>query len=277
VLLDYDPTNEPKYTRTENVEADQRPAFVLPEGSSDFTRACPGARRLGTHTVLGRGAIRYACAASAGQDTAPKPEVISLDQATRLLLRQSGAGYTAEATEFELNPAVDADTFSTDLPAAGANGSAGPKIEDFRLPQIGGGELALADYPKPLVIVTGSAAGIRKVLSRLLPLTHGGVKPQVIGMLIAVPAPDWKGSLLDPTDAASFAREAAAKAGTFPVPVAIDIKGAAGYQITQAAGIEAGQTSPTAIGFITSKGTLAEATTDTATDEELRDQIATLR
>jgi len=99
VLLDYDPTNEPKYTRTENVEADQRPAFVLPEGSSDFTRACPGARRLGTHTVLGRGAIRYACAASAGQDTAPKPEVISLDQATRLLLRQSGAGYTAEAMQ----------------------------------------------------------------------------------------------------------------------------------------------------------------------------------
>jgi hypothetical protein len=189
VLLDYDPTNEPKYTRTENVEADQRPAFVLPEGSSDFTRACPGARRLGTHTVLGRGAIRYACAASAGQDTAPKPEVISLDQATRLLLRQSGAGYTAEATEFELNPAVDADTFSTDLPAAGANGPAGPKIEDFRLPQIGGGELALADYLKALVIVTGSAAGIRKVLSRLLPLTHGGVKPPVIGMLIAVPSP----------------------------------------------------------------------------------------
>ena len=275
-LLNYDPASEPKYDRIENVEADQRPAFVLPEGSDDFTRTCPGARRLENHTVLGRAAIRYACAASAGQDTAPKPQEMSLDEATRLLLRQSGAGFTMEATEFELNPAVDADTFSTDLPA-GADDPARPKIEDFRLPQIGGGELALADYPEPLVIVTGSAAGIRKVLSRLLPLTHGGVKPQVIGMLIAVPAPDWKGSLLDPKDAASFAREAAATAGTFPVPVVIDIKGAAGYQITQAAGIEAGQTSRTAIGFVASNGTLAEATTETATDEELRGQIATLR
>jgi hypothetical protein len=99
----------------------------------------------------------------------------------------------------------------------------------------------------------------------------------VIGMPIAVPGADWNGSLLNPDDAASFAREAAAKAGTFPVPVAIDIKGAAGYRITQAAGLEAGQTSRTAIGFLASNGTLAEATTDTATDEELRDQIATLR
>ena len=280
VLLTYDPASEPRYTRTENVEVDQRPTFVLPEGSDEFTRACPGGRRLGTHAVLGRTAVDYACAASPDQDAAPKPREMSLDQATRLLLRQSGAGYTVEATEFEPNPVVDAATFSTDLPAAAADDPArdpaGPKIKDFRLPRIGGGELALADYPKPLVIVTGSAAGIRKVLSRLLPLTHGGVKPQVIGMLIAVPAHDWKGSLLDPDDAASFAREAAAKAGTFPVPVAIDIKGAAGYRITQAAGIEAGQTSPTAIGFITSNGTLAEATTDTATDEELRDRIATL-
>jgi hypothetical protein len=202
---------------------------------------------------------------------------MSLDEPTRLLLRQSGAGFTMVATEFELNPAVDADTFSTDLPAAAADDPARPKIEDFRLPRVGGGELALADYPKPLVIVTGSAAGIRKVLSRLLPLTHGGVKPLVIGMLIAVPGDDWKGSLLDPDDAASFAREAAAKAGTFPVPVAIDIKGAAGYQITQAAGIEAGQTSRTVIGFVASNGTLAEATTETATDEELLGQIAILR
>jgi hypothetical protein len=277
VLSNYDPASEPKYTRTENVDVDQRPAFVLPEGSAEFTRTCPGARRLGSHTVLGRTAVRYACAASAGEDTAPKPREMSLDEATRLLLTQSGAGFTIQATEFQLDPAVDAATFSTDLPAAGAEDPGRPTIEAFRLPRIGGGQLALADYPKPLVIVTGSAAGIRKVLSRLLPLTHGGVDPPVIGMLIAIPADDWDGSLLDPEDAASFAREAAEKAGTFPVPVAVDIKGAAGYQITQAAGIEAGQTSPTAIGFISSDGTLAEATTDTATDDELRDRIATLR
>jgi hypothetical protein len=276
VLSTYDPASEPKYNRTENVEADQRPAFILPEGSDEFARMCPGGRPLGTHTVLGRTAVRYACAASADEDTAPTPQEISLDQATRLLLRQSGAGVTVEATEFELHPAVDADTFSTDRPA-GVDDLAGPKIDDLRLPQIGGGQLALADYPRPQVIVTGSAAGIRAVLNRLLPLTRGGVKPQVIGILIAIPGPDWKGSLLDPDDAASFATEAAKSAGTFPVPVAIDIKGAATDQITQAAGLEAGQASPTVIGFITSDGTLAEATTDTATDEDLRGQIATLR
>ena len=49
-----------------------------------------------------------------GQDTAAKPQEISVDEATRLVLRQRGAGYSVEATEFELDPAVDADTFSTD-------------------------------------------------------------------------------------------------------------------------------------------------------------------
>jgi hypothetical protein len=61
------------------------------------------------------------------------------------------------------------------------------------------------------------------------------------------------------------------------VPVAIDIKGAAAYQITQAAGVDAGQTGPTPIGFISSNRTLAGATTDAVTDEELRQRISGLR
>jgi hypothetical protein len=53
------------------------------------------------------------------------------------------------------------------------------------------------------------------------------------------------------------------------VPVAVDIKGAAGYQITQAAGVEAAQTNPIAVGFIASDGALTHVVTDAATDEEV--------
>jgi hypothetical protein len=185
---------------------------------------------------------------------------------------------TIVASEIDLDVAVDADTFSTDVPA-GAEDASRPKVENFRLSRVGSGQLALADYPPPLVIVTGDAAGIRTMAARLLPLTHGGVKPQVIGLLIAIPPADWKGSLLNPSDAASFADQAAQAAGRFPVPVGIDIKGATGYQITQAVGVEAGQPNPSAVGFVTSDGTLAlgQAVTDAATDDELRDRINALR
>ena len=201
---------------------------------------------------------------------------MSLDQETGLLLERAGGSVTVVATEIELDPTVDADTFATDLPADGDD-STGPKIDDVRLPRVGGGELALADYTAPLVIVAGDPAGIRKIVSRLAPLTHGGVQPRVIGMLIAIPAPDWEGSLLDPKDAASFAEKASKAAGTFPVPVAIDIKGAAAHPITQAAGVDAGQTSPASIGFVRTNRTLAGATTDAVTDEELRQRISDLR
>ena len=61
------------------------------------------------------------------------------------------------------------------------------------------------------------------------------------------------------------------------MPVAIDIKGATAYQITQAAGVEAGQTSPTAVGFLRSDRTLTGVTTDAAPDDDLRDRINALR
>jgi hypothetical protein len=57
----------------------------------------------------------------------------------------------------------------------------------------------------------------------------------------------------------------------------VDIKGAAGYQISQAAGIEAGQTTPTAVGFVASDGTVAQVSADAATDNELRELIGTLQ
>jgi len=276
VLITYDPASEPAYNRIEEPEAGQRPTFVLVEGSADFVRACPDARRLRTHALLGRTAVRYACGASSGQDPPMEAHEMSLDQETGLLLEQAGGSVSVVATEVELDPTVAADTFATGLPAD-SDESTGAKVDEVRLPRVGGGELALADYPAPLVIVAGDPAGIRKMVNRLAALTNGGVQPRVIGMLIVIPSPDWEGSLLDAKDAASFAEEASKAAGTFPVPVAVDIKGAAAYQITQAAGVDAGQTSPTSIGFVSSNRTLVGATTDAVTDDELRQRISSLR
>jgi hypothetical protein len=98
----------------------------------------------------------------------------------------------------------------------------------------------------------------------------------VIGLLTAVPASGWTGSLLNPSDAASFADQASRAAGRFPVPVAVDIKGAAGYQVTQAAGVQAGQTAPVAVGFIAANGTLAQVATDATSDAQLGDRIDAL-
>jgi hypothetical protein len=281
-LLDYEQAAEQPYHRYEDGEVETPPIFVYAERSQYLDSACPQARDLGTDTVLGRAAVRYACADSVIlgiHDVPGGVHEMSLDQATGLLLKDSGSAHTVVATEIEMDPAVDAATFSTERPAgpaARAEDSAHQKIDDFRLPRVGGGEVALADFPPPLIIVAGGAAGIRTMVARLLPLTRGGDRPRVIGLLTAVPSADWTGSLLNPSDAASFADRASQAAGRFPVPVAVDIKGAAGYQITQAAGVEAGQTSPIAVGFIASDGVLAHVVTDAATDEELRDRIDTL-
>lgn len=276
VLLDYNPNGEPAYTRVDDPDAGKQPVYVLRQGSPHFRRACPDARRLGTHALLGRTAVRYACAASTDESGMPEPHEMSLDQATGLLLKDEGASLSIAASEVDFDRTAGVDTFSTELPAGAQDGS-GPRLEDFRLPRVGGGELALADYPPPLVIVVGDAAGVREMVARLLPITQGGVRPRVIAMLVAIPPPDWKGSLLNPADATSFAEEASQAAGPFPVPVGVDIKGAAGYQISQAAGIEAGQTTPTAIAFVASDGTMAHASTDTATDAKLRELIKTLQ
>jgi hypothetical protein len=114
------------------------------------------------------------------------------------------------------------------------------------------------------------------MVNRLAPLTHGGVQPRVTRH----PSPRSRGHparrcLTVPLPTRRLAGRRAA--GTFPVPVAIDIKGAPAYQITQAAGVDAGQTGPTSIGFISSDRTLAGATTDAVTDEELRQRISGLR
>jgi hypothetical protein len=113
-------------------------------------------------------------------------------------------------------------------------------------------------------------------IKRLLPMTANATKPQVLGLLYAIPAEDWTGSLLNPADETSFAESVAKSAGTFDVPVGIDIKGNAAYQISLAAGVDASTTPPTTVGFVRTDGTLAQITTDAATDAELRSKIADL-
>jgi hypothetical protein len=91
-----------------------------------------------------------------------------------------------------------------------------------------------------------------------------------------IPPPDWKGSLLNPADRRSLAAEVSVRAGSFPVPVAIDFKGAAAAPISGPAGIPLGGTRPTAVGLVRSDQGLAKVLTDKATDNELRSQIANL-
>jgi outer membrane lipoprotein-sorting protein len=276
-VLTYDKFSDPPYNRIENPEQEQFgevPVFVYQPGSDRFAQACADARRVVTETLIGHAAVWYACAPSeAGGEGPREAHEMSLDQATGLVLKDTGDGVTLLATKVDFNPAIAADTFSTKVPE-GVENAAQPKLANFRLPQVGGGELALDTYlGQPLVIVAGDPEGIRLMVQRLLPLTGGGTKPRLLGMLIAIPPEDWQGSLLDPEDAKSFSDSVSKSAGTFKVPVAIDPKGAAGYQITGPAGIEAGQTRPTAVGFIRSDGTIAHATTDKVTDDELRNQI----
>lgn len=255
----------------EELEGVEPPIYVFKAGTDGFARRCGNARHLGTHTLLGRVADRYACAAVETSAGGTEAHEMSLDQATGLVLRDVLEQQTVTATHVELNVTVAADTFSTN-PPAGKDATLA-RLE-FRLPRVGGGEIARAEYREPLVIVAGNAQHIRATVHRLLPLTADGLRPRVLGMLIAIPPQDWNGSLLNQGDARALADMVSKAAGAFPVPVAIDFKGAASGPITGAPGIEPG---PAAIGFVRSDGAVVHVTTESATDAELRDQITGLK
>jgi hypothetical protein len=272
-LLTYDPDAQPKYTRDTTPDPTEVPQFVEEPGSASFRQGCPQARRLGPTTILRRPATRYQCAAIADPDgSSMSAHQLVLDDATGLLLQ---AGMGDKLVDFTVHVPAKADTFSTEIPAGGSE--LGP-LQDFRLYRVGGGKIALADYRgRPLLVVTGDAAGIRAMLTRLAPITGNGTKPQVIGLLIAIPPEGWKGSLLNPADERSLAAEVSKAAGSFPVPVGIDFKGAASYQISQQTGVQPGGTSPTAVGLVRSDGTLLQVLTETATDAALRGLVVSAR
>lgn len=113
----YDPeAKTPSYTLME--AADEHPEDLalesspLEPASDDFQEACPDADPTGTRTILGRGAVGYACT---WEDPDPywKPEKIWLDKATGMILENG----RIKATEFVVDPEVDESTFSTKPPA----------------------------------------------------------------------------------------------------------------------------------------------------------------
>jgi hypothetical protein len=171
-----------------------------------------------------------------GEEAAPARE-ISVDEQTGLIL-VDGPYVPIEVT---FGPAIKADTFSTEIPAGAeptevppddSETTGPPRLGEFRLPAVGGGYVSDTSYRgKPLVLVVGSPTSLKAALARVVPMTGGGVKPVVVGVLIAVPPSDWKGSLLNPEDEKKYLDSVAKTAGPFAVPVGIDVKGAAVGQI----------------------------------------------
>lgn len=297
-LLAYGPHEDPKYQREEHPSQEEfpRPTFFFTEGTEAFRQTCPNARRLGRKTLYGRTAVRYACDKVVAEPTAPiepmEAREIALDEETGLMLVDGPHA----PTEVTFGPPIKADTFSTSLPpgtketpmpgtegtppSAGTTKSEG--LGGFHLPSVGGGYLDAASYKgRPVVVVTGPADGIRAQLDRLLPMTAGGEKPTVIGLLIAIPPSDWKGSLLNPDDEKAFVESADKTAGRFAVPVGIDVKGAAGYPLT--GGIpemlpsEPNYEISVAIAMVNSIGALARVTlADKVDDAQLRSWVAGL-
>ena len=101
-----------------------------------------------------------------------------------------------------------------------------PIVEPIRLAALTGGELTTGAYRgQSLVLVAGPADGVRRVVDRLLPMTGRGRSPRVLGLLTAVPGGDFKGTLLNPGDAAAYVASVARAQQPFFVPVGVDIKG----------------------------------------------------
>ena len=273
VLLTYEPDGDPKYRLTKDpAPADINGLLIAAPDSQLFARFCPKAERRGEQTVLGRDAVSYACAPSATQKEDGAPDNLVLDAATGLVLR---AGPLV-VTQLQFNPPTTAATFSTEIPD-----DPGYAPLSFVVPRVGGGYLVLDDYlGRPLLVITGDAAGIRSLANRLAPLTKHGQSPRVIALLIALPPANWNGSLLDDSDDddAALAASISRQVGDLGVPTVIDFKGgAAGGPISGPAGVQPGETRPAAVGFLRSDGILAAILTEHATTAQLAHQIAQLR
>jgi len=134
-LLTHNPRDEPRYLRVEHPSKEEIPGprlFFRP-GTDAFEQICPGARRLGTKTVFGRVAVRYACDKVVPTGDVPVEEMdareIALDEQTGLML--VNGPYVP--TEVTFGPAITADTFSTKVPPGGDQ--IGPdRLDSFRVP-----------------------------------------------------------------------------------------------------------------------------------------------
>jgi len=242
------------------------PLVVLRAGSHEFAVACPAARTLGSEEMLARPAVHYSCAGATIHE-------LWVDDATGILLRANWADGKYVATIIEFDVTVPTDSFSTVLPA---DRQTYGSLRTFTIPALIGGELSSSTYAgKPCIVVIGDPAGLRTTIGRLLPLTANGTNPPLFGLLVPTIPQDWKGSLLNPQDAKTLAREVAEGAGEFPVPVGIDFKGAAGYEIEVAVGGEPGKTR-VGVAFVRRDGTIAEVLRGDASEDQLAAQVKAL-
>jgi hypothetical protein len=266
--LEYNPDRTLPYRQWKGFTPEENPLRVYRPTDDELPAMCVDAKAVGTEHIAGRTAIHYECGPMGGERVTTG---IWLDEVAGWVLKGTyDDGTILLATRLDPHPSLDDDTFSTDLPA-GAEEFAEPF--HFRLPRVGGGHVDTSHYVGgPLLVVTGDAAGIRAMVARLAPMTD---KP-VVGLLIAIPPPNWEGSLLNAEDARSLTAQISKAAGSFPIPVAIDIKGATALPISEPAGIPVGGTRPTAVGLIRSDQGLAQVLTERATNEELRRGIAKL-
>jgi hypothetical protein len=241
-------------SRQEDPPPEQRPAsLVMHEGDEAFTRACLQAKRIGAVVVAERNGTSYACAADNSRpELGAEAHEITLDDATGLLLRHEGASSRMVATEVVVGVGTDDATFSTEL--TGNETTAAPLTAVAQVPRVGGGTLELAEVRQgPSLVVIGELDGLRAMLAVVLPMTENGSKPPVYGLLNA---------------------ETSAQAGSFTVPVGVDIKGgAAGEDLRPHVQIMSGTT---VLAAINADGSLAWKMTDAdlaASSQKLKDWV----
>ncbi|MGZ4597426.1 MAG: hypothetical protein ACXV3V_10915 [Actinomycetes bacterium] len=249
------------------------PAFVVHEDNRTLASWCADAKAIGVENVQSRATTRYRCT-DQGQESMFHAQQLWVDRDTSLVLQWVEGNLRATPTAVDVHAALAADAFSMRSPA-GARDSAHPEVAPFRVPGVGGGDVAWADYRgDSVVIVAGNAPGIRATVARLLPMTAAGSSPRLLGLLKVDPPDNWRGSLLNPHDVAALATSVAKRAGRFDVPVGIDFKGAAEASIT--ASLKPRPES-SAIVLVRRDGTIERVTDDDASDSDLRSWIRHLR
>jgi hypothetical protein len=229
-------------SREENPPADQRPSsYFIRVGDATFDRMCQGGVQQGFAKVAGRSGTVYTCPAQGSGDTATESSEITLDDETGLLLRRASASSHMEAVEVELGVAVDETTFSTEIPTAmrgpeddtDDSGAPLPLTGVDTVPKAGGGELHLAEIRHgPSLVVIGELPGVTDMLTQVLPKTKQGSAPRVYVLLNPIPFteeepenPDL--SLGTEEGTKKLIAKVSSEVAGIPVPVGIDIKGAA--------------------------------------------------
>jgi hypothetical protein len=75
----------------EELDGVEPPIYVFRPGTDGFARSCGDARHLGSHTLLGRVADRYACAAVGTSAGGTEAHEMSVDQVSGLCSRTSSS------------------------------------------------------------------------------------------------------------------------------------------------------------------------------------------